>query len=92
MNIFKWMECALGFLAAGPLIKDLFIPHHSLELRMRSTKMVTGSLEHQEQLVPEWLKQDAGMGSKGSCRAVTTARRREGETNNTRGRTAVLHK
>jgi hypothetical protein len=64
MNIFKWMECALGFLATGPLIKDLFIPRHNLELRIRSTKMLTGSVQQQEQLLPDWLEHDAGMGSK----------------------------
>jgi hypothetical protein len=65
MNIFRWMDCALGLLAAGPLIEDLVIPPHCLKVRMHSTKVLTSSLQQQEQLVPEWLEHDAGMGSKG---------------------------
>jgi hypothetical protein len=52
------MDCVLGLLAAGPLIEDLVNPHHCLEPPMHWTKMLTGSLQQQEQLVSEWLEHD----------------------------------
>lgn len=64
MNIFGWMDCALGLLATGPLIEDLMIPHHCLKPRLHPTKVLTGS-QQQELLVPEWLEQSGGMGSEG---------------------------
>ena len=56
---------ALGFFAAGPLIEDLIIRHHSPGVRMHWTEMLKGSVQQDEQLEAEWLEQGAGIGSKG---------------------------